>query len=69
MKLVKKTLKRLMPSMEELTPSTSKHCDKCGNEIKENEKAIGFHGEEHESFLCEACITVIYNEYIEELDD
>lgn len=55
--------------MEELTPSTSKHCDKCGNEIKENEKAIGFHGEGHESFLCEACITVIYNEYIEELDD
>lgn len=59
----------LMPTMEGLTPSTSKQCDKCGNKIKESERAIGFHGEDHESFLCESCITAIYNEYIEELDD
>lgn len=58
MKFLKKTLNK-----------PTKTCDRCNKQIKETERAIGFHGEDHESFLCEACITVIYNEYIEELDD
>lgn len=58
MKFLKKTLHK-----------PTKTCDRCNKKIKDTERAIGFHGEDHESFLCEACITVIYNEYIEELDD
>ena len=58
MKLVKKMLNK-----------PTKTCDRCGNKIKEDERAIGFHGEEHESFLCESCITAVYNEYLKEMEE
>lgn len=62
MKLLKKTLK----------PPT-RICDKCGKKIKPDERALGFHGEdegqEYETFLCESCITAIYNEYLKEMEE
>ncbi len=58
--------------MEELTPSTSRHCDKCGSNIKPDERAMGFHGEEdgqeYETYLCESCIAIIYDEHLREMD-
>jgi hypothetical protein len=62
MKLLKKTLK----AFTKPSKKPEGECDRCQITIWSGDKAICFHGDNGELFLCEACIEKVYGEYAKE---
>jgi len=62
MKLLNKILKKPMGKSKK----PEGECDRCQITIWSGDKAICFHGDNGELFLCEACIEKVYGEHSKE---
>jgi len=49
------------------TKKSEGQCDCCHIPIWEGDRAVCFHTDDQEVYLCESCIEKIYGEYVKEL--
>lgn len=45
---------------------TKGQCDRCQKTIYETDRALCFHTDTEEMYLCESCVEIIRKEFIEE---
>jgi hypothetical protein len=61
-----KLLNKILKKSTKTSKKSEGQCDQCQITIWEGDRAVCFHTDDQEVYLCESCIEKIYGEYVKE---